>query len=139
MQVLHGAVHVATIAVLAGLTALATDKIHKEYVTRKVISPVIKLFFLTKVHRACTPTLASLYCVVICGLETILPQEITMHVHASALSEGACVLKQQPHLYLDWKKVRLQGHTHRGQGHTHHGQDGPVKPLSDRGLLGRKV
>ncbi|KAL3148666.1 hypothetical protein ABBQ38_014083 [Trebouxia sp. C0009 RCD-2024] len=61
-KVLHGAAHVAKFAVLAGLTAVATDKMHKEYVTRKG--------------------------------------------------------------------------TH---GHKTHGQDGPVKPLSDRGLLGRKV
>lgn len=37
LQVLHGAAHVAKFAVLAGLTAVATDKMHKEYVTRKVI------------------------------------------------------------------------------------------------------
>ncbi|KAL3137325.1 hypothetical protein ABBQ32_006863 [Trebouxia sp. C0010 RCD-2024] len=64
-KVLHGAVHVAKFAVLAGLTAVATDKIHKEYVTRK----------------------------------------------------------------------GTRGHGTHGQGT----QDGPVKPLSDRGLLGRKV
>ena len=38
MQVLHGAVQVAKIAVLAGVTALATDKLHKEYTARKVSS-----------------------------------------------------------------------------------------------------
>lgn len=39
MQVLHGAVQVAKVAVVVGLTALATDKLQKEYVTRKVTTP----------------------------------------------------------------------------------------------------
>ena len=39
MQMLHGAVQVAKVAVVVGLTALATDKLQKEYVTRKVTTP----------------------------------------------------------------------------------------------------
>ena len=45
LQVLHGAVQVAKFAILAGLTAVATDKIHKEYVTRKVIPASITSSF----------------------------------------------------------------------------------------------
>ena len=48
LQVAHGAVQVAKIAVLAGLAAFATDKIHKEYVTRKVILHSTELRFLAK-------------------------------------------------------------------------------------------
>ncbi len=39
VQVLHGAVQVAKVAVVVGLTALATDKLQKEYITRKVQKP----------------------------------------------------------------------------------------------------
>ena len=39
MQVLGGVVQVAKIAVVVGLTALATDKLQKEYMTRQVQPP----------------------------------------------------------------------------------------------------
>ena len=47
LQVAQGAVQVAKIAVLAGLAAFATDKLHKEYVARKVI-----------IHSTCLSVLA---------------------------------------------------------------------------------
>jgi hypothetical protein len=36
LQVLSGAVQVAKIAIIVGLTALATDKVQKEYLARQV-------------------------------------------------------------------------------------------------------
>ena len=58
LQVVQGAVQVAKIAVLAGLAAFATDKIHKEYMARKVI---IHSTGLSSIGKAFVPAFA--FCV----------------------------------------------------------------------------
>lgn len=81
LQVLHGAVHVAKFAVLAGLTAVATDKIHKEYVTRKVISAsVTSLFIVWKF----TPALCASSITMVCWYESTFHYipGVCVYIHA---------------------------------------------------------
>ena len=117
LQVLGGVVQVAKIAVVVGLTALATDKLQKEYMTRQVQPP--RLYVLTGLcsfHRT--------------------PHKYCHADHAGCAStvkgcSGASYVKINIHMISLVIPILCT--------QERHGQDHPVKPVSDRGLLGRKV
>ena len=53
MQVLHGTFQIAKVAAIVGLTALATDRLQKEYYARKVRSCALSALIPVAVIRHC--------------------------------------------------------------------------------------